>query len=200
MHVPRLLCFTICRRTWPPLIAVGGRSTQTLRCSSGQGGHAGHELKQLFVVQHPGRSQSLLSLLAAVPPQLMARLDVFGLIGGSANLAFREDEQLKPYKKKSEAVLLSAILDDSSFTIPAWPANAHPDISQVIRPECEVQDREECALPDTRLMDDTGSDMMTESMLTASSDIIVVDDLDDVHMLEHSLGPSMLSDTAGQTK
>lgn len=111
-------------------------------------------------------------------------------------MAFREDEQLKPYKKKSQAILLSASLDDSSFTISAWQANAHPGISQVIKPEHEVQDMEKRALPDTALMDDTGSDMMTELMLTASN-IIVDDDLDDVHMLEH---PSMLSDTAGQTK
>lgn len=116
-----------------------------------------------------------------------------GLVGGSANLAFREDEQLKPYKKSSQAILLSASLDDSSFTIPAWQANAHPDTFQVSRPKHEVQDREECA--DAMLLDDAKSDMMTESMLTASSDIIVADDLDDVSMLQH---PSSLSDTANQ--
>ena len=40
--------------------------------------------------------------------------------GGDAHLAFREDEELKPYKKKSQASLYSATLDDDSFTIPAW--------------------------------------------------------------------------------
>ena len=42
------------------------------------------------------------------------------LAGGDANLAFREDEELKPYKKKSKASLFCASLDDDSFTIPAW--------------------------------------------------------------------------------
>ena len=104
-------------------------------------------------------------------------------------MAFREDEQLKPYKKKSRAILLSASLDDSSFAIPAWQANAHSsDIPQVDIPEHEVQDREECA--DAMLMDDAGSDTMTESMLTASSDIIVADDPDEVSVLQHSSSPS----------
>lgn len=110
-------------------------------------------------------------------------------------MAFREDEELKPYKKKTQAILLSASLDDSSFTIPARKANAESDdhdMSQYIKPEHEVQDRE-----GDLLLDDTGSDMMTESMLTASSDIIVADDLDDVSMLEHPSIPST-SDTAGQ--
>ncbi len=40
--------------------------------------------------------------------------------GGDTHLAFREDEELKPYKKKSQASLYSATLDDDSFTIPAW--------------------------------------------------------------------------------
>lgn len=121
-----------------------------------------------------------------------------GFTGGSANLAFREDEVLKPYKKKSQAILLSASLDDSCFTIPARKANAESDdldISQCIKPEHEVQevqDRE-----GDMLLDDTGSDMMTESMLTASSDIIVADDLDGVSMLEHPSSPSTF-DTAGQ--
>lgn len=116
-----------------------------------------------------------------------------GLIGGSANLAFREDEELKPYKKKSQAILLSASLDDSCFTIPARKANADDsDIAQGIKPEHEVQDRE-----GDMLLDDTGSDMMTESMLTAPSDILVADDLDDVSMLEHPSSPSTF-DTADQ--
>ena len=42
------------------------------------------------------------------------------LAGGDANLAFREDEELKPYKEKSKASLFCASLDDDSFTIPAW--------------------------------------------------------------------------------
>ena len=122
----------------------------------------------------------------------MTRLKHLGLTGGSANLAFRENEQLKPYEKSSRVILLSANLDDSSFTIPAWQADAHPDTSQIIRHKHDIQKREESA--DDMLMDDTASDMMTESMLTASSDIILADDLDDVSMLEH---PSSPSDTAG---
>lgn len=119
---------------------------------------------------------------------------VLVLIGGTANLAFREDEQLKPYKKKGRAILLSASLDDSSFTILAWQANAHRSkISQANRPEHEVRYREESA--DAMLMDDAESDMMTESMLTASSDIIVADDLDEISTLQYSSSPS---DTAVQ--
>ncbi|KAA6422091.1 MAG: hypothetical protein FRX49_07842 [Trebouxia sp. A1-2] len=63
------------------------------RQSSNDDGQPGHEPKRLFVVKHPG---------------------------GDAHLAFREDEELKPYKKKSQASLYSATLDDDSFTIPAW--------------------------------------------------------------------------------
>ena len=39
--------------------------------------------------------------------------------GGHANLAFREDEDLKPYKKKNCISVFSAGLDEDSFTIPA---------------------------------------------------------------------------------
>lgn len=53
-------------------------------------------------------SRPLLTLLCLLKP------------GGDAHLAFREDEELKPYKKKSRASLYSATLDDDSFTIPAW--------------------------------------------------------------------------------
>ena len=43
------------------------------------------------------------------------------LAGGDANLAFREDEELRPYKKKSRPSLFCGSLDDDdSFTIPAW--------------------------------------------------------------------------------
>lgn len=47
-------------------------------------------------------------------------------VGGDANLAFREDEELKPYKKKIQASLYSASLSDESFTIPAWKDDALP--------------------------------------------------------------------------
>ena len=63
-----LLAPAACRRTWPPLIAVAARPTQ--QSSSSQGGHSGHELKQLFVVQHPGESECS-HLLGASPPYSM---------------------------------------------------------------------------------------------------------------------------------
>ena len=53
-------------------------------------------------------SRPLLTLLCLLTP------------GGDAHLAFREDEELKPYKKKNQASLYSATLDDDSFTIAAW--------------------------------------------------------------------------------
>ncbi|KAL0036131.1 hypothetical protein WJX79_004650 [Trebouxia sp. C0005] len=72
---------------------LGPRAMRARRQSSNDDGQPGHEPKRLFVVKHPG---------------------------GDAHLAFREDEELKPYKKKSQASLYSATLDDDSFTIPAW--------------------------------------------------------------------------------
>lgn len=39
--------------------------------------------------------------------------------GGHANLAFRENEDLKPYQKKNCISVFSADLDEDSFTIPA---------------------------------------------------------------------------------
>ena len=118
------------------------------------------------------------------------------MTGGSANLAFRENEELKPYKKKSGAVLLSASLEDACFTIPAWKANVDdPENSQVIRPAHETQNGEDCA---DVMLDDTSS--MTDSMLTASSDIILahVDSVDDVSELEQQ-SSQYPSDTVGQS-
>ena len=100
------------------------------------------------------------------------------MTGGSANLAFREDEELKPYSKNSQASLLSASLDDEGFTIPAWKAiNADNDVASTIRIEQAVQgNQEDTCMP----VDDADSEIVTESMLTASSDVLLTDDLEDI--------------------
>ena len=90
------------------------------------------------------------------------------LPGGDANLAFREDEELKPYKKKSRASLYSASLDDDEpFTIPAWKnddsqgqqGNDTPQAAATIssmQPETSLDTTSSHVWhPDTDLQDDT---------------------------------------------
>lgn len=111
------------------------------------------------------------------------------LLGGTANIAFREDEELQPYKKKNRALLLSASLDDAWFTIPAHKAIAcDPATSQALKLVHEVQQREECT--SSTPTDDGASDILTESMLSASSDILLADDLGDLSQLESPGSPS----------
>lgn len=158
-----MVVYHCCRNRCPPVV-VEGRPAQARRRSSSQGRQFGYELKQLFVVQHPG---------------------------GSANLAFREDEELKPYKKKKRALLLSASLDDTCFTIPAHKASfCDPDTSNVVRPERQILEREDSST----LTNDGVSDILTESMLSASSDILLADDLEDVSQVEY-----LPSHTAGSS-
>ncbi|KAL3140138.1 hypothetical protein ABBQ38_004415 [Trebouxia sp. C0009 RCD-2024] len=157
-----MVVYHCCRRNCPPLVVVGARPAETRRRSSSQGSQCSYELKQLFVVQHPG---------------------------GSANIAFREDEEPQPYKKKNRAVLLSASLDDACFTIPAHKATVcDPVNSQALTPEHELQQREDCT--SSMPTDDGASDILTESMLSASSDIILADDLEDFSQLESQISPS----------
>lgn len=47
-----------------------------------------------------------------------------GAAGGHANLAFREHEDLQPYKKKSAIAVFSADLNEDSFMIPAIRGDA----------------------------------------------------------------------------
>ncbi|KAL3153952.1 hypothetical protein ABBQ32_013512 [Trebouxia sp. C0010 RCD-2024] len=157
-----MVVYHCCRRNCPPLVVVRARPAQTRSRSSSQGSQCSYELKQLFVVQHPG---------------------------GTANIAFREDEELQPYKKKNRALLLSASLDDAWFTIPAHKAIAcDPATSQALKLVHEVQQREECT--SSTPTDDGASDILTESMLSASSDILLADDLGDLSQLESPGSPS----------
>ena len=94
------------------------------------------------------------------------------LTGGSANLAFREDEELKPIcKKKSQAALLSASLDDDCFTIPAWKAGAPSQDT----PSHGMTEQGEPG--SGAISNHADSDADTESMLTASSGVLDIDSI-----------------------
>lgn len=100
----------------------------------------------MFVVQHPGKQRLLvfpanchrtLKLLrtqcldTAFKSRGLCSLGwkFCNVAGGHANLAFREYEDLKPYKKKSCISVFSADLQDNSFTISAVKGNSRAEAS-----------------------------------------------------------------------
>ena len=103
------------------------------------------------------------------------------LSGGDANLAFREDEELKPYRKKSCASMLSASLNDDSFTIPAWKDGALQQPPSTDR--CQAA---------------AGNRHVMQANIAQPADISAMSDCSPQHSLYPAAKPS-LADTSSQT-